>query len=101
MAVVEAPIGTGYRTVRVPGVLIAGKTGTAESSPQKPDHAWFVGYVPADAPRYVIIVVLEHGGSGSRAAGPVVRELVRAMQTQGLLDGAATVPVDVPELLTN
>jgi penicillin-binding protein 2 len=82
---VSDPHGTGFRTVRLPEVEVAGKTGTAENAPGKPDHAWFAGYAPADSPRYVIVVALEHGGSGSRAAGPVVREVVRAMHTAGLL----------------
>ena len=85
LAAVEEPTGTGFKTVRVPGVTIAGKTGTAETSPGKPDHAWFVGYVPADKPRYVVVVVLEHGGSGGKVAGPVARELVKSMLQRGLI----------------
>jgi penicillin-binding protein 2 len=88
LAAVEEPIGTGFKTVRVPGVTIAGKTGTAEAAPDKPDHAWFTGYVPADHPRYVFVVVLEHGGSGSKAAGPIARELVRSMLERGILGEA-------------
>ena len=89
LAAVEEPIGSGFKTVRLPGVSIAGKTGTAETGPEKPDHAWFTGYVPAENPQYVIVVVLEHGGSGSKAAGPIARELVRSMMERGLLTGAA------------
>lgn len=84
---VEQPWGTGYRTVRLKGVSIAGKSGTAETAPGQPDHAWFTGYVPADHPRYAFVVVLEHGGSGSRAAGPVVRELIRLMLAEQLIGG--------------
>jgi penicillin-binding protein 2 len=36
-------------------------------------------------PRYVVVVVLEHGGSGSKAAGPLARELVRALSERGML----------------
>ena len=86
LAAVEDPMGTGFRTIRVPGVSLAGKTGTAESSPGKPDHAWFTGYFPAEQPKYVVVVALEHGGSGGRAAGPVARELVHSMHNRGLLD---------------
>ena len=86
LAAVEDPMGTGFKTIRVPEVRLAGKTGTAESSPGKPDHAWFTGYFPAEQPRYVVVVALEHGGSGGRAAGPVARELVRSMRDRGLLD---------------
>ena len=86
VAVVEQPTGTGFRTVRIPDLTIAGKTGTAEASPGKPDHAWFIGYTPADNPRYAFAVVLEHGGSGSKAAGPIARELVRSLSNLGLIE---------------
>jgi penicillin-binding protein 2 len=89
-AAVEEPIGTGFKTVRLQGVSIAGKTGTAETSPDKPDHAWFTGYVPAENPRYVVVVALEHGGSGSKASGPIARELVRSMAERGLLNDGGT-----------
>ncbi len=85
-AAVEQPYGTGYRTVRIEGIRIAGKSGTAETAPGKPDHAWFAGYVPADKPRYAFAVVLEHGGSGSRTAGPVAREVIRFMIDRGLIE---------------
>lgn len=85
VATVEEPIGTGFKTVRVPGIRIAGKTGTAEAGVGKPDHAWFAGFFPADAPEYVIVVTLEHGGSGSKAAGPLAREVIRSMLERGLI----------------
>ncbi|MEY3174686.1 MAG: Penicillin-binding protein [Planctomycetota bacterium] len=78
-AAVNDPSGTGYRTVRLPNVRIAGKTGTAEAAPGKPDHAWFAGWFPAEEPEYVVVAVLEHGGSGGRAAGPVAREIARSL----------------------
>jgi penicillin-binding protein 2 len=84
--VVSDPHGTGHKTVRLNEVSIAGKTGTAEPGGGKPDHAWFAGYVPADAPRIAFVVVLEHAGSGGHAAGPVARKLVQAMLAQGLLE---------------
>jgi len=88
LAAVEEPIGTGFKNVHLKGVQIAGKTGTAETSPGKPDHAWFAGYAPAVNPRYVVVVVLEHGGSGGKAAGPVARELIRSLSERGLLSSA-------------
>jgi penicillin-binding protein 2 len=53
----------------IPGIEWAGKTGTAQN-PRDPtkDHAWFAGFAPADKPRYVIVVFLEFGEHGSRAA---------------------------------
>ena len=79
--------GTGYKTVRLTDVSIAGKTGTAEPGGGQPDHAWFAGYVPADKPKIAFVVVLENAGSGGHAAGPVAREFVKAMLAHGLLEG--------------
>ena len=84
-AVVNQPYGTGYKTVRLDEVRIAGKSGTAETGASRPDHAWFAGYVPSEKPRYAFVVVLEHGGSGSRSAGPVARELVRYLHRHSVL----------------
>lgn len=71
--------------------LVAGKTGSAqvtsltsrvsqESLPwEKRDHALFVSYVPADAPRYAVSVVVEHGMSGGKAAAPIAREVMKVL----------------------
>lgn len=77
--VVNHPSGTGYKSVRLSDVKIAGKTGTAEVGGGRSDHAWFAGYVPADEPRYAFAIVIEHGGSGGRTAGPVARAVVERM----------------------
>ena len=51
------------------GIAIAGKTGTAQNAQdQVRDHSWFAGYAPADDPKIVVVLLLEFGGSGSRAA---------------------------------
>lgn len=51
------------------GIAIAGKTGTAQNAQdQVRDHSWFAGYAPAEDPKIVVVVLLEFGGSGSRAA---------------------------------
>jgi penicillin-binding protein 2 len=81
-AAVNDPAGTGYQSVRLSDLRIAGKTGTAEAAPGKPDHAWFAGWFPAEEPEYVVVTVLEHGGSGGRAAGPVARELARSVMAE-------------------
>lgn len=87
--------GTAYssRTVEE-GFEIAGKTGTSqvrsitseeraagvtrnEDLPwERRDHALFVGYAPAEAPRYAVSVVVEHGGGGSTVAAPIARDLL-------------------------
>jgi len=72
--------GTGMNA-RIPGVAVAGKTGTAEV-PGGPPHAWFIGYAPADAPRFAIAVIVERGGdigdeaTGGRVAAPVGAQLL-------------------------
>jgi penicillin-binding protein 2 len=72
-------------------IMMAGKTGTAqahtyggghgakgaEGAWALRDHAWFVAFAPADAPRYAISVIVEHGGFGGSAAAPKAREIMR------------------------
>lgn len=71
--------GTG-RAAAVPGVAVAGKTGSA-TTPGGAPHAWFIGFAPAYAPRVAVAVLVEHGGSGGQVAAPIAREvLVRALQ---------------------
>jgi penicillin-binding protein 2 len=85
--VVQDRHGTAYKTVRLPNVSIAGKTGTAEVGGRLPDHAWFAGYVPADEPRVAFAVVIEHGGSGGKVAGPVARDFVKLLLELGVIAG--------------
>jgi len=56
------------------------------------DHALFVAYAPADAPRYAVAVVVEHGGGGSLAAAPIARDALLRVMTGALPD-----PMDYPE----
>ncbi len=70
---VVAPGGTAER-IASDRYAIAGKTGTAENSSGKP-HAWFAGYAPADNPRLVVVVIVEHGGHGGLVAAPIARYL--------------------------
>ncbi len=56
------------------------------------DHALFVAYAPADAPRYAVAVVVEHGGGGSSAAAPIARDALLRVMTGALPD-----PMDYPE----
>ncbi|MGC9314469.1 MAG: penicillin-binding protein 2 [bacterium] len=59
---VNAPLGTGA-WAKLPEITVAGKTGTAQN-PHGKDHAWFVGYAPAEDPRVVVLLLVEQGGSG-------------------------------------
>ncbi|PZU48040.1 MAG: penicillin-binding protein 2 [Sphingomonas sp.] len=88
--VVNGPGGTARGSMlRVPGVAMGGKTGTAQvrrisgsarggaNVPWKfRDHALFIGFAPVDNPRYAISVVVEHGIGGSRAAAPIARDVL-------------------------
>jgi peptidoglycan glycosyltransferase len=81
-AVVER--GTGTRA-QIAGVAVAGKTGTAQNSTGAP-HAWFIGFAPADAPRYAVAVIVENGGSsGSEATGGAVAAPVAARVLEAAL----------------
>jgi penicillin-binding protein 2 len=88
---VNKPTGTGW-IARIAGVDVAGKTGTAqvvrmaEDDEDEPieskllrhrDHGWFIAFAPAEEPRVAVAVLIEHGGHGSTAAGPIAREMIR------------------------
>jgi len=73
--------GTG-RGIDVPGLAIAGKTGTAQN-PQGPAHSWFIGFAPAERPALAVAVLVEHAGFGSKAAAPIARDLFLRAQELG------------------
>ncbi len=76
--------GTGTRA-QIAGAAVAGKTGTAQNSRGAP-HAWFVGFAPADAPRYAVAVIVENGGStGSEATGGAVAAPIAARVLEAAL----------------
>ncbi|MEO0021258.1 MAG: penicillin-binding protein 2 [candidate division WOR-3 bacterium] len=75
--------GTG-QAAQLQEITIAGKTGTAQNPPN-PDHAWFVGYAPADNPEIAIAVIIENAGHGGAVAAPIVGELVRYYFTKRTL----------------
>ena len=77
--------GTAHDALYLEQVAIAGKTGTAEISDDRPEHAWFAGYVPAEKPRYAIVIVLERAGNSSTAACPLTKRLVLKMIEAGML----------------
>lgn len=80
--VVSDAQGTGNVLSTLP-VKVAGKTGTAQVS-RGATHAWFVGFFPLDAPRYVICVFLENGGPG-HASSVMAKQIIEAMNNQGLI----------------
>ena len=76
--------GTG-RTAQIPGVRVAGKTGTAQSAPNRPPYAWFVSFAPADNPRVAVAVLVQDAGvdrdqiSGSGLAAPIAKSVMEAV----------------------
>lgn len=76
--------GTG-RKAQLPGVQVAGKTGTAENAPGKQPHAWFIGFAPADNPTVAVAVVIENAGNenneatGGEASAPIARDVMKAV----------------------
>ena len=56
-------------------LAVAGKTGTAQTGPRTPTHAWFAGYAPSDNPEIVVMVMVENGGEGSTVAVPIARDI--------------------------
>ncbi|EJP32275.1 MULTISPECIES: penicillin-binding protein 2 [Selenomonas] len=88
-------LGTGTELFAGFPVDIAGKTGTAENS-QGRDHSWFVAYGPYKNPNVVVAVIVEQGGFGSVAAGPIARRILEAAfgldkqieSTQGKSEGS-------------
>lgn len=55
---------------RIPGLTVAGKTGTAQN-PHGEDHSWFVGYAPVDTPKIAVAVLVENAGFGGTIAAPI------------------------------
>jgi penicillin-binding protein 2 len=89
--VVNWPQGTA-QNVRIPGIAVAGKTGTAEYSRDwdkdgqadrdakgnLPTHAWFSAFAPYQDPEIVVTVFIANGGEGSSVAAPVAAKILRA-----------------------
>ncbi len=68
--------GTGT-AAQLPGVVVAGKTGTAEN-PHGATDAWFIAFAPADHPTVALAVLLENAGVGGQVAAPAARQVLAA-----------------------
>lgn len=85
--------GTGYKTMSNLPIKVAGKTGTSQvtSIPQSTkvrlkehelayyhrSHAWITTYAPYENPKYVVTVLVEHGGHGGSVAGPIAADIYK------------------------
>ena len=67
------------KVANVPGLDVAGKTGSTEFSASRDGktHAWFVGFAPLDHPRIAVAVLLEDAGHGGDVAAPIAAEVFR------------------------
>ncbi len=74
MEAVMQPGGTGAASA-IPGLRIAGKTGTAQRYNHK-DNAWYVGFAPIENPKIAICVFVEEGGHGGTIAAPIARKII-------------------------
>ena len=80
------------RGIRIKGIDISGKTGTAQVVGRKDDekeeeknrayhlkpHAWFVAYAPSNDPQIAVSVIVEHGEHGSSTAAPIAKEMIKS-----------------------
>jgi peptidoglycan glycosyltransferase len=79
-AVVTGGTGT---AAQIPGIRVAGKTGTAETGGTK-NTTWFIAFAPADAPRVAVAVVLENQtGYGGTTAAPIAKTIMQALLSRG------------------
>ena len=60
-------------------VPVAGKTGTAERGPGRPNQSWYMSLAPAGRPQYVVAVTFEAGGYGAETAAPAARKIWAAL----------------------
>ena len=70
-------------------VEVAGKTGTAQVA-GKDDYAWFVGFAPANNPKYAVAVMIEQGGHGGSIAGPAARQIFASLLGEKITHVTAT-----------
>ena len=91
--------GTAYKAMSKLPIVVAGKTGTSQvvSIPQstvnrikeedlayyRRSHAWITTYAPFDNPKYIVTVLVEHGGHGGSTAGPIAADIYQWLYDNG------------------
>jgi penicillin-binding protein 2 len=81
---VTTPGGTAYDAFKNFPVITAAKTGTAEVSGGKKPHGWFAAYMPADNPKYSIVVMVENVGYGSHVSAPIAKNVLDIIVKKGI-----------------
>lgn len=85
LGVVESGSG---QAAQIPGVAVAGKSGTAQTTTDAAPHAWFTAFAPAEAPQVAVAVIVENGGTlgseatGGRVAAPIARAVIEAVTSR-------------------
>ncbi|MEP9384221.1 penicillin-binding protein 2 [Nocardioides sp. KR10-350] len=75
--------GTGT-AAQIPGITVAGKTGTAQSDPDRPPYAWFTAFAPAENPKIAVAVMVQKSGTprndiaGGALCAPIARAMIQA-----------------------
>ena len=84
-----ATVDSGTATpAQIPGVQVAGKTGTAQSTADRPPYAWFVSFAPADDPQVAVAVLVQSSDTsrseigGGRLGGPIAKAVMEAVINQ-------------------
>jgi len=91
--------GTAYKAMSKLPIVVAGKTGTSQvaSIPQSTkvrlkesqlayflrSHAWLTTYAPYEDPKYIVTILVEHGGHGGSTAGPIAADIYRWLHKRG------------------
>jgi peptidoglycan glycosyltransferase len=84
MMVSTVKVGTAT-SAQIPGVEVGAKTGTAQSTPERPPYAWFVSFAPSDNPKVAVAVLVESSDTardeiaGGRLAGPIAKSVMEAV----------------------
>lgn len=76
MMITTVQKGSGYRAI-LPGLVVGGKTGTAQLGGSAQPHAWFAGFAESGSQGVVIVVMIENGGEGSQTAAPIFASLAK------------------------